>query len=201
MLERHLPTAHAGYKVEDADCRHDRQQHRHATQQHRPYRLSINLSMLDQQLAHHVGQHHRRNARKKLKYAVAQVDLQLVRGRRKQPYPLPVGQHRAQPLRECGTGREQHHQQVHPIQPPASHLLDPQGHAQREDRRVGKRQRRQMRKPQLEVLGQQENRGKVDVDQGMSCGTPGQCNPAGHRRDQNDQIHSIPQKGRISCRL
>lgn len=53
-----------------------------------------------------------------------------------------------------------------------------------------------MRKPEREVLGKQKYDRHVDIQERASHGGPRKCYPAGNRRDQDDQIHSVPQNAR-----
>ena len=53
-----------------------------------------------------------------------------------------------------------------------------------------------MREPEREVLGKQKHHGNVDIQKRASRGAPRKYCPAGYRRDQDDQIHSVPQNAR-----
>ena len=53
-----------------------------------------------------------------------------------------------------------------------------------------------MGKSEREVLRKQEHYGYVDIQERASHGTPRKCYPGGYRRDQDDQIHSVPQNAR-----
>ncbi len=48
----------------------------------------------------------------------------------------------------------------------------------------------------MAYCGSKKHHGEVDIQKRASHGAPRKYCPAGYRRDQDDQIHSVPQNAR-----